>query len=324
MILDEILEHNRRFVSQGRGERLAVEPRRRACIVTCMDSRLVDFLPRALGVGRGDADWVASAGHAITPYDNAVVRSVAISVYLHRVSDVLVVGHTTCGAASDVLPFSTAMEEAGVPRSAVGGVDLREFFGLVPSPETNVRQVVDALRRSPVIPPEVLIHGLLVDTVSGGLSVVVRGEPGPPRHDLRPAPLAAADLDRARTPEVRVGVEPAPPVAVLLSPPTPVAERSRPLDSRVSAAIFGAVPPGPKPEAAEAVEVVLGPATPGRAPAPPPPPAPPPGKAPPSITIDVQPAAPTSGKPQRPVPRPRPEPPGAEVDIRLGQKRPRR
>jgi len=205
MILDEILAHNRDFVGQSRPGDLSPEPTRRACVVACMDSRLVDFLTRALGVGRGEVDLICTAGNTVTPHDNAIIRSVAASAILHHVREVLVVGHTHCGMASDVLPLTEAMASAGISRSDVGSADLREFFGLTPPPETNVRQVVDALRRSPVIPPEVVIHGLLLDVRTGALRLIVRGEAAPPRHRAGAVRLPELDLEAARTPEVHVG-----------------------------------------------------------------------------------------------------------------------
>jgi len=342
MILDEIMSHNRDFVRQARPPALSPEPTRHACVVACMDSRLVDHLTRALGVGRGEVDLICTAGNTITPHDNAILRSVAVSCILHGVKEVLVVGHADCGMASDVLPLTEAMEAAGISRGDVGSVDLREFFGLTPSPETNVRQVVDTLRRSMVIPPEVVIHGLLLEDRTGALRLVVRGAPAPPRRRGEAPRLPEADLDAARTPEVHVTGEAIEPVAVLLGPSAPATEPPRtPPPSAPPGILLRPSPPAGKSEKAEPIDVDidLGPVTPKSARKPAakrePVAAPPPTPMP-AITIDVTPQPPTAGKasPKRPPsparrgrkrqrPTARPVEKG-DLDIRLGPAKRRR
>lgn len=54
-------------------------PQKKLCIVTCMDTRLTNFLEPALGIGRGDAKIIRNAGNTIVGED--VIRSVAAAVY---------------------------------------------------------------------------------------------------------------------------------------------------------------------------------------------------------------------------------------------------
>ena len=55
-MIDEILEYNRRFVAEKGYERFITDkyPNKRIAIVTCMDTRLVELLPAALGLRNGD------------------------------------------------------------------------------------------------------------------------------------------------------------------------------------------------------------------------------------------------------------------------------
>lgn len=55
-MIDDILEYNRRFVEERGYERYITSkyPDRKIAIVTCMDTRLVELLPAALGVKNGD------------------------------------------------------------------------------------------------------------------------------------------------------------------------------------------------------------------------------------------------------------------------------
>ena len=56
-MIDEILKHNREFVSSKAYEKFLTSkyPDKRIAIVTCMDTRLVELLPAALGLRNGDA-----------------------------------------------------------------------------------------------------------------------------------------------------------------------------------------------------------------------------------------------------------------------------
>ena len=50
-MIDQILEYNRRFVEDKGYERFATDkyPDKKIAIVACMDTRLVELLPAALG-----------------------------------------------------------------------------------------------------------------------------------------------------------------------------------------------------------------------------------------------------------------------------------
>lgn len=56
MMIEEILRHNRRFVESGEYRKYETSkyPDKRIAIVTCMDTRLVELLPAALGIRNGD------------------------------------------------------------------------------------------------------------------------------------------------------------------------------------------------------------------------------------------------------------------------------
>ena len=50
-------------------------------IVSCMDTRLTELLPRALGLKNGDAKIIKVAGGTLlTPYDS-VMRSLLVAIY---------------------------------------------------------------------------------------------------------------------------------------------------------------------------------------------------------------------------------------------------
>lgn len=72
-------------------------PNKKVAIVTCMDTRLTELLPAALGIKSGDAKVIKNARGVIShPFDSAV-RSLLIAIYELQVTEILVIGHTDCG-----------------------------------------------------------------------------------------------------------------------------------------------------------------------------------------------------------------------------------
>lgn len=67
-MIDSILEFNREFVARKEYEKYATSkyPDKRIAIVTCMDTRLVELLPAALGIKNGDVKMIKNAGGTIT------------------------------------------------------------------------------------------------------------------------------------------------------------------------------------------------------------------------------------------------------------------
>ena len=54
-MIEEMLAYNRKFVEEKGYERYAADkyPNKRIAILTCMDTRLVELLPAALGLRNG-------------------------------------------------------------------------------------------------------------------------------------------------------------------------------------------------------------------------------------------------------------------------------
>ena len=62
-ILSEILQHNRQFVARKDYEKFSTDrfPNKKIIVVTCMDTRLVELLPRAMDLRQGDAKVIKTA-----------------------------------------------------------------------------------------------------------------------------------------------------------------------------------------------------------------------------------------------------------------------
>src|SRR5438093_809378 len=98
-LLPEILEHNRRFVAQREYESLLTDrfPNKKMVVVTCMDTRLVELLPRAMDLRQGDAKVLKTAGAIVSHPFGGIMRSILVAVYELGAEEIAVVGHHNCG-----------------------------------------------------------------------------------------------------------------------------------------------------------------------------------------------------------------------------------
>ena len=94
-----MLRHNREFVESKGYERYITSkyPDKKIAIVTCMDTRLVELLPAALGIRNGDVKIIKNAGGTITNPFDSTMRSLLVAVYELGVNEIMVIGHTGCG-----------------------------------------------------------------------------------------------------------------------------------------------------------------------------------------------------------------------------------
>ena len=66
-MIDDILEYNRSFVAEKAYEPYITDkyPAKKLAVLTCMDCRLTELLPKALGLRNGDAKIIKNAGGLI-------------------------------------------------------------------------------------------------------------------------------------------------------------------------------------------------------------------------------------------------------------------
>ena len=183
--LDEALAANQQFLGRPQPPHVHHHPRRRAAVVTCMDTRLVGLLEPALGIERGDVVEVRVAG-ATFPEDEKlesdVMRSLVGAIHLLGVREVLVIGHLRCGMShvnGDAVIAS--MQALGVdytllPAYAQGGAaGIARWMGSFDDVHSNVARVAEAIRSHPYIPRSVPVHALVIDPDTGGLEIIARG-----------------------------------------------------------------------------------------------------------------------------------------------------
>ena len=175
-MIDEMLRHNREFVAnrEYEGYKTSKFPDKKIAIVTCMDTRLTQLLPAALGIRNGDVKIIKNAGGVITnPFDSAM-RSLLVAVYELGVEEVMVIGHTGCGVqgmnAKEMLELMRArgVDEEHISLMRHCGIDLDSW--LHGFDDTGVTETVDLIRNHPLMAKDVRVAGYIMDSVSGELS----------------------------------------------------------------------------------------------------------------------------------------------------------
>ena len=99
-MIDQILTYNARFVANKEYEPYVTDkfPAKKLAVLTCMDTRLTELLPKALGLRNGDAKIIKNAGGLVLSETDSAIRSLLVGIYELGVQEVMVVHHSTCGA----------------------------------------------------------------------------------------------------------------------------------------------------------------------------------------------------------------------------------
>ena len=176
-MVEEILKHNKEFVARGDYKQYETSkyPDKKIAIVSCMDTRLTELLPAALGIKNGDVKIIKNAGGEITPPFGSAVRSLLVAIYELGVEEVLVIGHTDCGVQSmDPEEMIRLMKERGVSEKQLAmmdfcGIDFQTWLHGFETIEKSVQESVELLRRHPLIPKDVKVYGFVMDSTTGEL-----------------------------------------------------------------------------------------------------------------------------------------------------------
>lgn len=177
-MIDEMLAYNRKFVEEKGYQRFATSkyPDKKIAILTCMDTRLVELLPAALGIRNGDVKMIKNAGGMITgPFDSAV-RSLLVGIVELGVEEVMVIGHTDCGVAHiNSETMIRHLVQRGVSQDHIDmmrycGIDFEAWLRGFSCVEDSVTETVDLLCNHPLMPRDVTIRGYVIDTDTGALT----------------------------------------------------------------------------------------------------------------------------------------------------------
>ena len=179
-MIEEILRHNKEFVDSKGYEKYVTSkyPDKKIAIVTCMDTRLVELLPAALGIRNGDVKIIKNAGGVITNPFDSTMRSLLVAVYELGVNEIMIIGHTGCGVqgmnAEEMLEI---MRKRGVSNEHISlmkhcGIDLNSWLHGFEDTEKAVTETVGLVRNHPLMASDVRVAGYVMDSITGMLTPI--------------------------------------------------------------------------------------------------------------------------------------------------------
>ncbi|KEZ90541.1 beta-class carbonic anhydrase [Lacrimispora celerecrescens] len=180
-MINEILKFNKEFVeNKGYVKYITNKfPDKKVAIVSCMDTRLTELLPMALGIKNGDAKIIKNAGGVISHPFGSAMRSLLIGIYELDVKEILVIGHTDCGARhTDSKKIIEKMKQRGIEQKNIDlvkyyGIDFDSWLGGFKDLDLSIKNSVELIRNHPFVPEEIMIYGLVIDSVTGELRKVI-------------------------------------------------------------------------------------------------------------------------------------------------------
>ncbi|RYL93054.1 carbonic anhydrase [Sporolactobacillus sp. THM7-4] len=175
--LDEILAFNQQFVKNKAyvPYEAGGRPVKKMTIVTCMDCRLIELLPKALNIKNGDAIMLKCAGGMIESPYSSTMKSILVSLYELGSEAVYVIGHTNCGMHGlESAKMIQDIKNRGIDDDAFSavreqGVDPYEWLGGFQSVDDQVQKSVSIVKNHPLLPEETPVYGLVIDPKTGEL-----------------------------------------------------------------------------------------------------------------------------------------------------------
>jgi carbonic anhydrase len=158
--IEDLLARNARS-GTGPGS-LPGPPSLHVAVVACMDARLDPA--RLLCLRPGEAHVIRNAGGVVT---DDVIRSLAVSQRKLGTTEVMLLHHTRCGMTTFTDDdFCCELQEATGLRPTWAVETFRDV-------ESDVRQSLERVRRSPFLPNTTALRGFVVDIETGTLNEVL-------------------------------------------------------------------------------------------------------------------------------------------------------
>ena len=181
--LSEILAYNQHFVETGEYEKYFTNkyPGRELAILSCMDARIIELLPNALGLKNGDAKLIKNAGALVTHPWGSVMRSLLVAVFELKVKEIMVIAHHDCGMRGlHAEEFLQRVHDSNITDDRIetlrnAGIDLDGWLTGFDDVEDSVRHTVELIRKHPLMPDNIAIHGLVIHPTTGKLNLIVDG-----------------------------------------------------------------------------------------------------------------------------------------------------
>ena len=147
--------------------------------LSCMDTRLTELLPAALGLKNGDAKIIKNAGGLVISAFDSAMRSLIVAIYELGVEEIMVVAHSHCGACHMSYDhFHHEMIARGITDETLDtirkcGINLDHWLeGFKDTPE-SVRKTVETIKTHPLVPKDVVVRGFIIDSETGELEEII-------------------------------------------------------------------------------------------------------------------------------------------------------
>ena len=179
-MIEEILENNRQFVANKEYEPYITNkyPDKKIAILSCMDTRLTQLLPAALGIKNGDVKLIKNAGGIISHPFGSVIRSLLVAIYELHVEEIMVIAHSDCGACHmSAESMISHMLERGISQETIDmirycGIDFEKWLYGFGDTRKSVTDTMNQIRNHPLIPRDITVRGFIIDSVTGKLTEV--------------------------------------------------------------------------------------------------------------------------------------------------------
>ncbi|MEI3607126.1 carbonic anhydrase [Pseudogracilibacillus sp. SE30717A] len=181
MRIQKMLEYNKQFVANKNYEQFLSNsiPNKKMVVFTCMESRLVELLPKALNIQNGDVKMVKNAGAIIRKSFDSIIKSILVAVYKLQAEEIVVIGHHDCGMSCvntnelmDMMKEEEGITEETFKALEYSGVDFHKEFHGFETVEESIAQSVEIIREHPLLPSRVLVHGLVIDPNTGKVDAI--------------------------------------------------------------------------------------------------------------------------------------------------------
>lgn len=181
--LEEILKFNKEFVENKEYKKYNTTkyPDKKIAILSCMDTRLTELLPKALDLKNGDAKIIKNAGGTVIHPFGSAMRSLLICIYEFDIKEIFIIGHYDCGISSmNTDKLIKKMIDQGIDIKTLdtlsrAGIKVKQWLHGFDCVEESVKESVAKVRNHPLMPDNVAIHGLIMDPETGRLDVVING-----------------------------------------------------------------------------------------------------------------------------------------------------
>lgn len=164
---------------KGNLDEVSKYPSRSLAILTCMDTRLVDFLEPALGLKRGEAKIIKVAGNTAGRGFDSVIGSLMVAVYELGVKEIFVIGHEDCGMFHTTsAELGKKMFEAGISEDVIDALEpqLMSWCDMICDSESSVMATVRNLCHNPYLPKGIIVHGGIIHPKTGEIRFIMECE----------------------------------------------------------------------------------------------------------------------------------------------------